>query len=86
MLRPAIGVSGRGTRYRLRLAFGFAARWAAIGEARLIGFQFEFFTTSDTGSDRERHNGNMLAKKPVEKAGNEGRRDWGTGDQGTKGY
>jgi len=66
MLGPAIGVIGRTARYGLRFALRFAARWAAIGESGLIGFQFEFFTTSDTGSDRERHNENMLAKIPVE--------------------
>ena len=32
-----------------------AAFGAAIGEARLIGFQFELFGTDDAGFDRVRH-------------------------------
>lgn len=46
-----------------RAAFGFAAAWAAVGEAGLVGLQLEFFSANDAGLNGEyRHNEIMLAK------------------------
>lgn len=48
-----IGVDGLGD-YRVG-GFGFAAGWAAIGEAGFIRLQLELFAADSTDSDRESH-------------------------------
>ena len=58
-LGPAL-FGAQGTALRVRSSggagrFGFAAQWAAVGEAGLIRLQLELFRAEDADFDRKRH-------------------------------